>query len=853
MKHLLPLHHQESIVKNKIFLRFKTLFYLLIFSIPLIGFTQTHGPGSPYVDAGDDVTLTCGEECTELSADFLDTGETTTYSVSSIPYSTPYPFRDLTNRVSVNIDDRWSSVINLPFDFCFFGDVYSRVVIGSNGVISFDTSQAGGFCDYTLGAREAIPNPSLHKNSIMLYHDINPAYGNNQIGWELFGDFPNRALVVSFYNVPYYNFGNPNNTATSTFQMVMYETTNAIDFFVESKPDPHNHVSSPINGGRAVLGIQNAAGNQGYTAPGRNTGVWEAQNEAWRFMPTGESNVTFAWLDEAGEIVSTDRTFTVCPTEQTTTYTAKAIWLNCNGDEVTVTDDVTVTRESEFTVDLGEDQELCNQTEFEIIAELDGADPSDATFLWNTGETTQSITVTETGTYSVEVTVGECTISDSVTITFNENPEIDLGPDQTSCFTEPIILDASPINYSDPMIFTYEWSRDGEVLTGETNPTLEVHEPGEYTVVVNLEDCSSTASVTIDAGESPEIDLGDDRYTCLGEPEVLDASPVNYPDPAVFTYEWSKDGEVLLEETNPTLVVNEPGHYSVIVTLGECIGAASVIIEAGENPEVDLGEDRSTCMTEPEILDASPMNYPDPMIFTYEWSKDGEILLEETFPTLEVFEPGYYGVKVSLGNCFAEDYITISPGDGLEVDVIMEGYGPSPAGGFELCPKEPRILKAVTDAENVTYQWYLNGEILSGETNSTLEISLEAGTMGMQTYSVTISSGGCTGSGELDVRLYEAGNCVISQGLTPNGDGFNDVLDLTFLNDRTGIRNLQIFNRYGTKVYEQNNYTNQWFGQTNDGKDLPTGTYYYVIDLNGEDPVYGQQTTGWIYLNQKVK
>ena len=38
-------------------------------------------------------------------------------------------------------------------------------------------------------------------------------------------------------------------------------------------------------------------------------------------------------------------------------------------------------------------------------------------------------------------------------------------------------------------------------------------------------------------------------------------------------------------------------------------------------------------------------------------------------------------------------------------------------------------------------------------------------------------------------------------------------------------------------------------GQTDDGNELPTGTYFYVIDLASEDPIYGAQASGWIYLN----
>jgi gliding motility-associated-like protein len=83
--------------------------------------------------------------------------------------------------------------------------------------------------------------------------------------------------------------------------------------------------------------------------------------------------------------------------------------------------------------------------------------------------------------------------------------------------------------------------------------------------------------------------------------------------------------------------------------------------------------------------------------------------------------------------------------------------------------------------------------------------------------------------------------CVIQKGISPNGDGSNDNFDLTGLN----VRKLEIFNRYGKKVYSFSNYTNQWYGQSDNGNDLPTGTYYYVIE---RDNVASK--SGWIYINR---
>ena len=118
------------------------------------------------------------------------------------------------------------------------------------------------------------------------------------------------------------------------------------------------------------------------------------------------------------------------------------------------------------------------------------------------------------------------------------------------------------------------------------------------------------------------------------------------------------------------------------------------------------------------------------------------------------------------------------------------------------CPDEGQTLTANTSETDVIYQWYLNGDVIVGATESILEISVPSNTVGEQIYSVTISVGDCSGSDDVSVVLYDVGKCTISQGLSPNGDGMNDCLDLEFIRDRTGAFSVEIFNRYGMSVHK---------------------------------------------------
>lgn len=80
----------------------------------------------------------------------------------------------------------------------------------------------------------------------------------------------------------------------------------------------------------------------------------------------------------------------------------------------------------------------------------------------------------------------------------------------------------------------------------------------------------------------------------------------------------------------------------------------------------------------------------------------------------------------------------------------------------------------------------------------------------------------------------------IPKGISPNGDGLNDFLDLTNYN----VERLKIYNRLGKLVYKAGKYQKEWYGQSESGnKLLPSGTYFYVMEN-----ILNDTYTGWIYL-----
>ncbi len=310
---------------------------LLLFTLGFSTVSIAQFPGCPAINAGPDQTLPCSTPCTNLTATPFATGATTTYSVSSIPHTPPIAYNQAGGTaVSVGTDDVWSNPISLPFNFCYYGTNYTTINVGSNGTIQFGGGTAGGsFNPWSFTASCPSTALSAAGDVFGVYHDIDPSYGGT-VKWYLLGTAPCRIFAVSFNNLPHFS-GSCNTSQFSTTMMVLYETTNVIDIYVQEKD-----ICTGWNGGRAIIGIQNPAGTAGIAAPGRNAGAnWTVSTpEGWRFTPTGTPNYSVAWFQGATQI-GTGNTINVCPTG-TTTYTSVVTYNRCDGTTVTANDAVTV-------------------------------------------------------------------------------------------------------------------------------------------------------------------------------------------------------------------------------------------------------------------------------------------------------------------------------------------------------------------------------------------------------------------------------------------------------------------------------------------------------------------------------
>ncbi len=246
------------------------------------------------------------------------------------------------------------------------------------------------------------------------------------------------------------------------------------------------------------------------------------------------------------------------------------------------------------TANLGGDTIVCEGDNFQIT--LDAGNPG-STYLWSTNQTSQNITVTQTGVYWAKVFDAQgCSSIDTVEITESAPPKPNLGSDQYVCLNEEINIHLDAGQYS-----SYVWNNGGQ------NQTRVADEYGEYWVIVtDSNGCSGGDTIVVDSLEIPSVHI-DDETICPGD-SVLLLAPFGFT-----TYNWSTGSQ------NQSTMASEEGQYTLIVTNDSGCADTTMpyvtVIDLG----LDLGADTSVLEGDTLILNA-----PTGMV-SYLWSTGGTL------------------------------------------------------------------------------------------------------------------------------------------------------------------------------------------------------------------------------------
>jgi gliding motility-associated-like protein len=377
----------------------------------------------------------------------------------------------------------------------------------------------------------------------------------------------------------------------------------------------------------------------------------------------------------------------------------------------------------------------------------------------------------------------------------------------------------------------YEWT------SGETTQSITVSRAGTYAVKVRdrqteCEVNSNAIEVTANEMKKPDIQSNGSLALCEG-------SYIELRTPFIegINYEWQKNGKREGTVNSNALVVTQAGEYQVTI-INKCAKATSLPILVSLKAIVPppTCAPTSRCGEGKAILKASGGKEGK-----YQWYDENFYPIRgansSTYITDHLKRKGTYYVANEEFGCvsakvqadvfirppaipvYAGEDVAIILGESVQLNALLRNNLPTSSEGIEAV--------ASSSKTNYRYEWspkdYLDNPYIPNPVATPPENMV---------YTVTtIIEEGCEVADNVKVTVRRA--LKIPNGFTPNGDGVNDtweIANIAFQPDAV----VEIFDRWGSKVFESKGYSTNWDGTSN-GQPLPTHTYFYVISAeNGK-------------------
>ncbi|MGH2664282.1 choice-of-anchor J domain-containing protein [Flavobacterium sp.] len=371
--------------------------------------------------------------------------------------------------------------------------------------------------------------------------------------------------------------------------------------------------------------------------------------------------------------------------------------------------------------------------------------------------------------------------------------------------------------------------------------------PGVYTYYWKTRYCDKVMTITYQ-GVTEVATVTTPVTYCINQV----ASPLTATAPAGYTLQWFTDPVVGTGDANApipsTTTVGTTTYYVALVDAGGCIGARTlieVVVNPKITPVVGFGYDETQyCVAGNSPVITLDAGFSSGGAFTV--NPTIGLLVDPVTGAVNVSNstPGTYVITYNV----AEDNATCNLGGTSNFTITIQE---APVVVIEdVCEDHMLLLKALPvnasfDPSTADYIWKDHNNLVIGTNADTLNVdeylSQNPSVSLPLNFSVSITSGNCIA--EASFTLENDPCKMIPRGISPNNDNSNDSFDLNGLD----VKELLIYNRYGTEVYSfKGNYTNQWNGLSSSGEELPDATYFYSIRKAN-----GNTVTGWVYINRQ--
>jgi gliding motility-associated-like protein len=321
------------------------------------------------------------------------------------------------------------------------------------------------------------------------------------------------------------------------------------------------------------------------------------------------------------------------------------------------------------------------------------------------------------------------------------------------------------------------------------------------------------------------VNAGQDKFICPAATTAIGGSPTVSGGFPPYTITWAPStGLSSSTIQNPTATgINTITYTLTVKDSRDSIKTDQVSVVVDDILKMGAGNDKEYCLTgSNSVLIGASTNYLTP--YTFKWSPS-YALSDTTSPQVTASPTVTTNYTVQI----------ISPLCGVKTDVVtVSVYTLEMSAGADttINQGESITLFASPNDSSLTYEWWSSTSSLNYNTTYNPDVSPRDTAV----FWLTIrDEHGCSYLDSVKVNVKPSSALVFYNSLTPNGDGDNDIWVIGNL-EKYRTNRLQIFNRYGQEIYAVTNYKNDWAGKYL-GKDLPAGTYFFVLDTKSDEGI----------------
>ena len=479
------------------------------------------------------------------------------------------------------------------------------------------------------------------------------------------------------------------------------------------------------------------------------------------------------------------------------------------------------------------------------------------------GLTDDTLIVTSSDTYSIEVGLGLCKVKSTDTIVNTYNPPTQIyatgggfmyiGQDSINmCYGTTATLNVAAFP-TPATTFEYRWIKNDSIdifgkqvyyYTGDTTATLAVDTAGEWFIEVTslpggCVDTSKAFMVFVDTVPSTVVfnqpwpgQVIPKTTLCLADSTLLTANDTLLN--TTWEYQWqiaypsgSSNWQALANDTLPWLVVDtsiiaDTADYRLFIQNGMCSFATNQFT-IGYVPYPTLAilpsDSVGICVEDSALITLQSSG------LSFSWN-GGAFVGKQNF----LSDPGQYIITATgVNQCKSYDTLDIF------------NYQLNATATANPQTIEPGEFTNLSATGGNTYFWYSDIPSAFSNAHAATTDALPGGDT--TTFYIEVEDiNGCTDTASVEVYVVEVKDSAtiyyetysnIQNVITPNGDDKNDVLNLEKITNGDDCI-FDVYTRWGTPVYHQDVYNNNWGGTTQGGAPLNDGTYIVILSHNNK-------------------